>query len=725
MPLVSLRRHKWLALFLMVTVATGGATLAWLKKKRVYEVEATVYVAPRFAKVLKSDQELEFQSNSQYLQYVEQQVRNIGRYDIALEALHQLGAYRTLWQPPGVSEHQAALRLKRAIAAHAVKNTYLIAVALDGGQAAGLAETLNTFLRVYLEVAKKEDLYASDERLANLRTRQSELTQEAEEKARRRAELAEQLSIATFDEGAQNNPYERLLQENGVALNAAQRKLAEAQAAFDVYNPAKGPTSKAALDAAVAQIVANDSGLNSLKYHLWAKRGDLLNEISGLSPQHPLRAVAERKLQDLNEDVRVYAENLTNNTRTQLLEQRRTALREAQQVEQTLATDLRKTQERANGFIGSYNEGLALSQDLKRIRTQLDAVNERIDFLTLEAEAPGFLRLQSMALPPEYPISGPKAMMAVAVAAGLVLGLIAPIGLDLLDRRIKTAAQVHRLLGFAPVVALLDKQAAENRLVSSNQLRRLMLTLSRERRQNGACRIALTAVRAGSGVTDLILDLAREFALDGLRVIAVEANALKPDDRYLSSPLAPGLIDLLNGAVDLDQVIVPAQGLLPDRIPVGLALQCHLPFYDRFPPTLDPLLERYDVILLDTPPVLLSADTEFLARYADVMLLLVGAGMTLPGELQRAARLLEKADPRVFGVIVNRLQVYPGGGYYADTVKKYQESEAAARRLLQAQLDELRSGAEPASNATAASPSPGRRFWRWPKRPPAPPAASA
>ena len=32
MPLVSLRRHKWLALFLMVTVATGGATLAWLKK---------------------------------------------------------------------------------------------------------------------------------------------------------------------------------------------------------------------------------------------------------------------------------------------------------------------------------------------------------------------------------------------------------------------------------------------------------------------------------------------------------------------------------------------------------------------------------------------------------------------------------------------------------------------------------------------------------------------
>ncbi len=132
------------------------------------------------------------------------------------------------------------------------------------------------------------------------------------------------------------------MQESGVALNAARRKLAEVQAAFDAYDPGKGQASKTALDAAVAQIVANDSGLNSLKYHLWAKRGDLLNEISGLSPQHPLRAVAERKLKDLDEDVRVYAETLTTNTRNQLLEQRRTAVREARQIEQTLAAEQQK-----------------------------------------------------------------------------------------------------------------------------------------------------------------------------------------------------------------------------------------------------------------------------------------------------------------------------------------------------------------------------------------------
>jgi len=718
MPLVSLRKHKWLALLLMLAVASVGAPLAWFKKKPAYMVDATIYVAPRFAKVLQSDQELEFQSNTQYLQYVEQQVRNISRYDIALETLRQLGTYRTLWQTQGRSEHQAALQLRRSISARAIKNTYLIGVTLDGGQAEGLAETLNVFLRVYLDIVKKEDLYASDERLANLRTRQAELTREAGGKARWRTEVVERLGVANFDENAQNNPYERLLQESGIALGAAQRKLAEAQAAFDAYDPAKGQASKAALDAAVAQIVANDSGLNSLKYHLWARRGELLNEISGLSNKHPLRAVAERKLKDLDEDVRIYTETLTTNTRTQLLEQRRTAVREARQLEQNLAADQKKIQERANWFISGYNEGLALTQDLKRIRSQLNTVNERIDFLTLETEAPGFLRVQSAALPPEYPIGGSRKIgVLMALAAAVAVGLVVPIGFDLLDRHIKTAAQVHRLLGFAPIAALFDPQEESNRLAWNDQMRRLVLALSREKRQHGAQRIMLTAAKAGSGVTSLILDLAREFALDGLRVIAVEANALKPDERYLAESLAPGLVDLLNDEATLEQAIIPAQGALPDYIPVGLALQRHLPFYDRFPKTLDPLLERYDVILLDAPPVLLSADTEFLARYADVVLLLVSAHHALPGELRRATRLLEKADPQVFGVIVNRLKVYKGGGYYADTIKKYQESETAASRLLQTHYEkDLAAGRPVPGGEHAANIARWRRIWRWFKR---------
>ncbi|MFO1425212.1 MAG: chain length determinant protein [Candidatus Competibacteraceae bacterium] len=702
-PLVSIRAHKTLALVVMLVVMAAGAPVVLSKRQPVYMVNATVYVAPRFIKVLKTDQELEFGSNTQYLNYVQQQVRNITRYDILLEALSQLGPYRSLWQKPGETDRKAVLGLSRAITARAIKDTYLIGVTLEGGQAHGLAETLNTVLNTYMTISRRDDLYASDQRLEELRNRQTVLAREMEEKTRRRAELADLLGVATFEEGAQNNPYERLLQEAGTALFASQRRLIEAQAALDTYDETRRKEARASLDAAAAQIVANDSGLNSLKYHLWARRGELLNEISGLSPQHPLRAVAERKLRDLEDEVKTATATLLNNTRNQLLEQRRTAVRETREVEQGLTAEQQRLQDRAKWFIGNYNEGLELTLQIRRIRTQLDAVSERIDFLTLEAEAPGFLRLESSALPPEYAVGGgvkTLALLIIAVAVGL--GLVVPVGLDLLDRRVKTATQVHRLLGFAPVAALLDERNEHNRLVWMDQMRRLMLALSQERSRHDTRRIAITAVRAGNGVTELIMNLAREFALDGLRVIAVEANAMKPDERYLPGPLAPGLLDLLNGEASLDQAIVPATDALPDRMPVGLALRRHLPFYDRFPRVLDPLLERYDIVLLDTPPVLLSADTEFLARYADAVLLLVSAGRDLPGAIKRATRLLEKADPRLFGVIVNRLQVYRGGGYYAEMVDQYEASEIAASELLQSGLDTGRAAREPGTATPSA-----------------------
>ncbi len=714
-PLVSLRERWGLALTIMMITGAIAAPLAWFKAPpHQYETTAYIYVATRFAKVLKGDQELEFASTTQYLQYVDQQTRNLGRYDIALATLNALGSYRSLWQQPGQTDRKAALGLAKAITARALKGTYLISVTLTGNQVDGLAETLNSLLHIYLEIVKKEDLFASDERLERLRERQTVLAQDIQEKSTRRATLAEQLGVTGFEDKTQN-PYERLLQDSQTALAALGRRRIEAEVALRAYDAKQNPGAKAALDAAAGQIVANDSGLNSLKYHLLARRGQLLDEISGLSPQHPLRTVAERKLRDLENEVKTASEKLLDEARFQLLEQRRTAVREMREVEQALLTEQQRLQEKTTWFINNNNEGVDLSQEISRARTQLDAVNERIDFLTLESEAPGFLRLQSAAMPPEYPVGGgPKKLVALALMAAIALGLITPILLDLLDSRIKTAAQVHRLLEFAPLAAFLDKTDLRNRRVWNDQMRRLILTLGRESRQHGTRRIVLTSVEAGSGVTELIFDLARELALDGLRVIAVEANALKPDERYMTRLLGPGLIDVLNGEVALDQAIVPAEAELPDRMAVGLALQRHLPFYDRFPGVLDPLLERYDLILLDAPPILLSADTEFLARYADAVLLVVSARQTLKGELKRAARLLEKAAPQVFGVIVNRLQVYHGGGYYAEVIKKYEDSEQAAAHLLQVRLEQERAAREPEADAPSVAKGVRGHWLKWP-----------
>jgi len=85
-PLVSLRAHPRAALGVALAVLALGLPVAWLKGAPKYHTEATVQVAPRYMKNLRDDQEVVFESNSQYRQFVEQQVETVRRYDILQRA---------------------------------------------------------------------------------------------------------------------------------------------------------------------------------------------------------------------------------------------------------------------------------------------------------------------------------------------------------------------------------------------------------------------------------------------------------------------------------------------------------------------------------------------------------------------------------------------------------------------------------------------------------------
>jgi uncharacterized protein involved in exopolysaccharide biosynthesis len=86
----SLRNHSRLAILAVLVVMLLGVPVAFLKGVVKYQTAATVQVAPRYMKNLKDDNELEFQSNQQYRQYVEQQTKTINRYDIVQKALRKV-----------------------------------------------------------------------------------------------------------------------------------------------------------------------------------------------------------------------------------------------------------------------------------------------------------------------------------------------------------------------------------------------------------------------------------------------------------------------------------------------------------------------------------------------------------------------------------------------------------------------------------------------------------
>jgi polysaccharide biosynthesis transport protein len=672
-PLQSLKAHPRLALCVVVIVSIAGLPIAWNKGQAAYRSEATVYVAPRYVKNLAEDQELEFQSNSQYRQYVEQQTRTINRYDIVVEASKRLSSSEGLWQIEGETAAQAAKRLQMSLSIRTIPGTYLIAVGLEGENPIGLAQIVNTVVEVYLAKQKEEGVYASDARIENLMAERTRLVNEMAGKDSARLKLSNRLGVTAFNEGV-TNPYDKLLIASQATFNAARHGRIEAEAQWNVFNRDSGDQveqAEQALNAAVAVLIDGDKAYTSYKVSLDAQRSVLMAKIAQLGQAHPGRKSIQRQIRALEEERIRYAARLGRRYAETLTQERYTVFRQSLQIEGELRREVEEHSRKASWYAGYYNQGLHLNRETERVGSRLDAVEERIDFLMLESSAPGFVRLSSPAIDTDIPISGGrKKIFLMIVGLGVVLALAVPVAIDLFDPRIHAAVDLERLAGMPLLGWTLEHGERGTKTFAAEQERRLMVRLERDARLNGTCTVMFTGVKPGAGTSGMVLELARQLNASGVSALAVELNVFKPDPRYGDGQSRPGVAEVLAGTADLAQAICPASGDLPARIAVtagdtGLEGQHGLPaLFER-------LRQDYRLILIDAAPILLAADTELQVGLVDGTVVVVEAESVNRGEVRRALRVLEGLEPQAAGVVLNRVRAYDGGGYFGDLLKEH------------------------------------------------------
>ena len=684
MPLVSLRKRKWIAMIIFALVVTVGTPLAWMKGKATYSSTATIYVAPHFVGILKESKELDFSSYQQFRQFVEHQALTVTRYDIMVEALRRMGDRRFVWQGGNESERRAAERLQAALKVVAIENSYLITVTLESSEKEGLDEIVNKVVDTFIEKNRNaESFFASDQRLTALHNRRKSIMEVIADKVARRNKIAEQLGVTSFS-AQTTNPYDQLLVESQNALGKAQRDRIISESALAVLEDSNNNPQKEAIEAATHQSVQADPGLSTLRSSFYKRRSELLLQLTGLEERHPLAIQIREELSEIDRELGRVTGNVVGDATRHLLEQYRSNVRRDRKIEMELQRQQTNLRQQSSVFAALFNEAVNLSDDLERNKKLIEDVDNRIEFFEMESRAPGFLRVETYALPPEIPVKGGrKKMLVLVLVAGLGMGLGLPILPDLLDKRIKTPNQITKIVGYPPLAGLLEhSDDLAIRRVRADQLRRLAILLDRERQSHGNRIILLTSIKPGAGVTGLAFELANELADIGLKVVVVETNPFKPDLRYGSEGDKPGLLDLLVEDVDLLEAVAPASGVLPQRMSVGFALNPHLFAYPKLKERLQQMKELYDVVLLDAPPILLSADTEFLASASDISLVLIGARQVAPGELRRAAGIMQKVNPPVIGFIVTHLQIYRGGGYFSKQVNEYAEAEAQSREVL-------------------------------------------
>ena len=291
------------------------------------------------------------------------------------------------------------------------------------------------------------------------------------------------------------------------------------------------------------------------------------------------------------------------------------------------------------------------------------------------------LELVTPAIAPGSPSSPKPAEDALlGVIAGLAIGIAAAFLRDTLDDTLNSGDAVERVID-APVLATVPMVSSwrkktrpvviavsEPTSQPAEAYRSLRTSLQFARQDRALRTILVTSPSAGDGKTATVVNLGAVFAQAGAKVVLVSCDLRRPGLSQFFAPSGQAeLASVLAGDATLDQAVtaVPdVQGLwtLGTRGIAGNPTE--LLSSQRMRSLLAELAQGFDIVLIDSPPVLPVADAMILSGYADGVVLVVATGQTRRAELRRTREKLSQAGAAVVGAVLNKASEQDEYGYY-------------------------------------------------------------
>jgi tyrosine-protein kinase Etk/Wzc len=294
----------------------------------------------------------------------------------------------------------------------------------------------------------------------------------------------------------------------------------------------------------------------------------------------------------------------------------------------------------------------------------------------------GTARILDQAVVPHFAI-WPKIsyVLAASTFAGIILALVISASRRLLRRRVDDPEVAEQLTGIPAFAIILHspvqaKMASDNKRVSGKSeasrllcvedpsgvavesLRSLRASLPFAMMESRNNIVAMHGPTPSMGKTFVATNLAGLVAETGKKVIVIDCDLRKGDvHRTFGVSRGPGVSEVVSGQCTLDQAVRKfdeprvdylTSGALPPN-PAEILLT------QQFANIVDFCSKKYDVVILDSPPVLNLADCVSIAGLAGTNLLVVRAGVSTTDDLKFAVRRMEKSGVRIAGLVVNDL----------------------------------------------------------------------
>lgn len=665
-PLLSLRKHYRLSALIWLLIALAGLPVAWIKGQSYYGAESVFQVAPNYMKMLATDKEVEFQSNSQYREFVNHLSNTVRRYDVVQRALKKLRDEKIDVQPKGLSERKYIEQLQKSLTVRAVPDTYMVRIGMEGPKKETLDKIVNAVTTSFLETTKSEQIFGSVERVEALQTNAKRLEDEIIALEARRVQYSEQLGLTTFSDTVLN-PYDSMLAQARDKFTTASIERAHAEATLQAFLTQRETPSSAGRS--LMEMRLQDNGLQALRNEVVKRSEELGRATAGLEDGHPAKKPALAEYDAINKRLQrsesEFEKAAFENVKLRLVG----SLRQTQQVEAEIRLSLKKIEDQASEYAGNFQKAMRITSDIRKREQEQKEVRDRLNFLQNESGAIGFVRLVTLALPAETPmgVGKTKLLLMVFVLASL-LALAAPVALDMVDRRIYTVNDAERLMGIPAAGWQFEGGDRSTQILAQEQTRRFASTLIRNKARSGMGVFSFSSIKTKGDAATVILDTAVVLQQLGARVLVVDANSFSPCPEYDTG--APGLSEFLSGAAHLEQIrqIVKRRDQELACVGFGSLLGSGIQRIDLLKKAIVEWSQQYEFVLVALPPLLLSADAELLIEALGQVFLVLEAQAVSKGEVTRAKRVLEKLDPAALGFFVTNIPVFQGGGYMKEVM---------------------------------------------------------
>jgi len=360
----------------------------------------------------------------------------------------------------------------------------------------------------------------------------------------------------------------------------------------------------------------------------------------------------------------------------------------AKQREVELESAFEEQRNKAQELNAAAAQYAMLQSELRRTENLCDILDNRIKELNVTEDVGALnINILEVARAEEKPTKPKKArIMAMALVLGLMLGVGLALLLDWMDQRLRSAEEISSILG-VPVLGVVPSMPSKETVVARGQKVHLepTSTIAEAYRtirtavyfgvpDGQAKTLLVTSPTPRDGKTTLVSNLAIAMAQSGQRTLVLDADFRIPmQHEVLQSSDKQGLSTVLTGQAPLDKVIqrtgVDGLDILPcGPIPPNPSEMLNS---DAFTDVLKKLSERYDRIMVDSPPVMPVADARILSAMCDVTLVVLRAEKSTRKASEQARDGLLSVGAHILGAVVNdvphgrdRYGYYSGYGYY-------------------------------------------------------------